>query len=561
MNDALPHDLLDRLKAAATDQERTWLVTENLLNRLSPALRRAVWAAAVPHWFDAEILAALLDQSSEEAAALYARLQTLPFVEPFEARGGHNVHEVTRALLLDHLWRGRRDEFVTLSSRAADYFARRDEPEWQIEHAYHLLVAAPERGADALWGLGAEWNNAFRHELVYALAQAGVEQAQAGRVEGRGRGWAYFWLGQVEARAYRHPQAAEAFRRALQSVDGDRQLEANCIQALGDVHLRLAEYQAARARYEEARPIYAQIGARLGEANCIQALGDVHLRLAEYEAARARYEEARPIYAQIGARLGEANCIKALGDVHLRLAEYEAARARYEEARPIYAQIGDRLGEANCIQALGDLYVAQQAYEKGLALLEEAVRRFQNLGLPAAVANAINSIASLYDEQGRYQEAVEAYSQALAVHENPMWYRNRALQYIRLGDVGRAAQDIERADRLQPDHPYLYLRKGDLSMLQRDYPDAEAHYRAALERLPRLNAAHFGLGRALLCQGRPQEALSAFRAGLAYTYAASELKDPIRDLETLVSEQPHLPGSSEALAMLRAEYERKRKRQ
>ncbi|MCB0172179.1 MAG: hypothetical protein KDJ97_16645, partial [Anaerolineae bacterium] len=53
----------------------------------------------------------------------------------------------------------------------------------------------------------------------------------------------------------------------------DNQEQANCIQALGDVHRMLAEYELARQRYEAARPIYEAIGARLGEANCIQALG------------------------------------------------------------------------------------------------------------------------------------------------------------------------------------------------------------------------------------------------------------------------------------------------
>ncbi|MCP4284700.1 MAG: tetratricopeptide repeat protein, partial [Gammaproteobacteria bacterium] len=139
--------------------------------------------------------------------------------------------------------------------------------------------------------------------------------------------------------------AAEFGLTAARELENQKQ-EAHCILALGDVHLRLDEYEQARARYEAARPIYAQIGDRLGEAHCMKALGEVHRMLSEYEQARARYEAARPIYAQIGARLGEANCMKALGDVHRMLSEYEQARARYEAARPIYAQIGARLGEA-----------------------------------------------------------------------------------------------------------------------------------------------------------------------------------------------------------------------
>ncbi len=154
------------------------------------------------------------------------------------------------------------------------------------------------------------------------------------------------------------------------------------------MHLRLAEYDQARARYEEARPIYAGIGARLGEANTIKALGDVHLRLAEYDQARARYEEAWPVYAGIG---GEATRSRRWGTCTWRpnttgagavrggaadlrghrgagggqhdpgaggrapeAGRIRPARARYEEARPVYAGIGDRLGgEANTIRRWG----------------------------------------------------------------------------------------------------------------------------------------------------------------------------------------------------------------
>jgi tetratricopeptide (TPR) repeat protein len=132
--------------------------------------------------------------------------------------------------------------------------------------------------------------------------------------------------------ALRHAQSAA---HAL----GDQGGEANCIQALGDVHRMLAEYDAARARYEEARPVYAAIGDRLGEANCIKALGDVHIRLAEYDAARARYEEAQSVYRQIGDRYNYAGTSFYLGLTCAGLDEMEAARQYVQEALHIFGEI------------------------------------------------------------------------------------------------------------------------------------------------------------------------------------------------------------------------------
>jgi len=127
-------DLLARLQAARSDEEREWLVLQFNLESLDPALREAAQAAAIPHWFDAEFLAVILDRPADETRPLFERLIALSFVEPFPGRG-HDVHERTRALLLNRLWQDDRERYREWSRRAAAYCERRDrsDPAWRIE--------------------------------------------------------------------------------------------------------------------------------------------------------------------------------------------------------------------------------------------------------------------------------------------------------------------------------------------------------------------------------------------------------------------------------------------
>ncbi|MCP4425403.1 MAG: hypothetical protein GY803_12990, partial [Chloroflexi bacterium] len=186
----------------------------------------------VPHWFDAEILAALRPELAEKAGELYAALQNLPFVEPFEGRG-HNIHELTREAMLKHFWQDNRAEYVLLSQRAAGIFNERylrpvqplfeklrelgeEEPdeeqqriklqEWlktegeriqavdqrlRIEHIYHLLIADPEAGAETLRNQGWQWHDNFEHmhATLTALMNTVREHYEADRLSPRGWGW------------------------------------------------------------------------------------------------------------------------------------------------------------------------------------------------------------------------------------------------------------------------------------------------------------------------------------------------------------------------------------
>ena len=315
----MSNSLLARLEQAKTDEERSWIVTESLLSTLSPELTATAWAAAIPHWFDIEILAALRPELRTHASQLYAELLALPFVEVFPERG-HNVHELTRRMMLDRLWHENRSEFIALSERAAKYFSGSsepkvsiDRPEIQIEWLYHLIVVDREWKGSELWDLAQKWLNDFRIAEIGSLMRALLEQIAADRVATPAKAETYFFAGKTEFKSYKAAEALE--------------------------------------RYEAALALYRDIGARLGEANSLQAIGDVLQFLKRSTEALERYEAALAFYRDIGDRLGEANTLKAIGDVLQFLKRSTEALERYEAALAFYRDIGDRLGEANTFKS------------------------------------------------------------------------------------------------------------------------------------------------------------------------------------------------------------------
>ena len=535
--------LLDQQEAVAWLQKR-------ILNGLSEHMRSIVEVSLMLREFDADILSALADLPNAEIQENFRKLIALSFVRP--SGNAWTCHPLARQVQIQYRRREGPQTFKDFHQKAMQYYQAREQA---AESFYHGFLCQPEKTFidwyQAVVNVGSSYHHADWLDLIEIAMAPELQLPPKLNCEILYQdGQRFYYLSRMLEARERYEEAQPIYHEI-----GERLGEANCIKSLGDVHLQLAEYRQARERYAEAQPIYHEIGSRLSEANCIRSLGDVHLQLAEYYQARERYAEAQSIYHEIGDRLGEANCIKSLGDVHLRVGEYRQARERYEEAQLIYHEIGQKLGEANCIQALGNVALEQEDWRVAEARYLEALNMAVLLDLINIQASVLNSLANLYLRQKNYQKAIEIYSQAIgSFPKEAMYYRNRASVFIALRQVASAGEDLQVAKKLQPEHPYLFLRLGDLAVISDRYLEAMSFFQAALNLVPRLSGAWFGIGRATLLQGDDPPAEQAYRRGLDLTDAPNELLDEIEELERLYLEYPQRAEMIDRILQLLHDY-------
>jgi tetratricopeptide (TPR) repeat protein len=346
--------------------------------------------------------------------------------------------------------------------------------------------------ADGISGLIEYWR--FEGYTQPALITLVEQATQAhGTISQQARTWkalgdlAYGRFDDDGARA-RYEQALPLYQQI-----GDVRGEANCVQGLGHIAERRFDYDGARARYEQALSLHQHAGDVRGEADCIRGLGQIAERRFDLDGARARYEQALSMYQQAGDVRGEAECIQGLGDIAGGQTDYDGAQARYEQALSMYQQAGNLLGEANCIYRLADIGRARSDYDGARARFEKALSIYQQVGDVVGRANCIHGLGDIAMDRSDYRRARPLYLEALPLHHQVGDVRGVANCIKNLGDITWGRFDLDRAQAMYQQALPMYqqvgdvlgeanciYRLGDIAMDRSDHDAARACYEQAL---------------------------------------------------------------------------------
>jgi len=388
------------------------------------------------------------------------------YIEHLWDDDGYAVHESTRNLLLAKLYQDNAQLYRELNRRAAKYCEQQnqDELRWKLATLYHQVLAdfAIEY---QLNNQAIDWFSNSQRNGIEALISSLSEEIKEKRVNDSVTTETYFWKNLTRMYheiADKHLSLEECDKREennlkiaitcylkmlklYRRIDGKIGEQANCLQRLGDAHLRLSELKVAQERYKQALSLFQQIDDKLGKANCIKSLGDVYLRLSELKVAQEQYEQASLLFQQIGDKPGEADCTASLGDVYLRLSDYEAAREAYQQALPLFQQIGNKLGEANCIKSIGDIYLDLSELEVARKQYKQALPLFQQIEANLDEASCISCLGDVHLRLSDYESARETYQQALLLFQQIGDEFGKANCTASLGDVYLRLSDYEAA--------------------------------------------------------------------------------------------------------------------
>ena len=502
--------LADLLAQGASEEDVARALLEMTLDAAPPDVADAVRAAALPAWFDAALLAYLLERDETEAERLLAQIAAFSFVQPRED-GGLVYHEATRARLLA-AWQTpeRRARFAALAKRLAQHYLalagehtpRLKGPEF-IDALAVLDAAYPN--------IRAAWENAVAAELWDLLPSfAYAEIADYQRHRGLWQDWIEGASAGVEA--YRQLEN-ESGVAAMQNSLGT----AYAALPTGD---RAANLQQAIHCYEEALRYFAPDVAPLDYATTQNNLGTAYQSLPTGDRA-ANLQQAIHCYE-------------------------EALRFRTPDAAPLdYATTQNNLGTA-----YADLQEREQA--------EAAYRRA--IAANPHDADAWNGLGSLYDDWERFEEAEEAYRHLIQLEPSYAFaYNNLASTCLELGKLDEAAELYAQRIRLRPqDALNAHVDLGIIESVRGNEAEARAHFEAALAlwdtawqwRLQTPAALLENKAIALLGVRRTDEAISTLKEALSQRSPTDTIRLTRYDLWATAPNPP--PGLDDMRQLLKA---------
>jgi tetratricopeptide (TPR) repeat protein len=160
------------------------------------------------------------------------------------------------------------------------------------------------------------------------------------------------------------------------------------------------------------------------------------------------------------------------------------------------------LDRARALHVQGKHAESEELYRQVLGLNPEAVLALEGLGV-------------LMFQEGRTAEAAALFERGVAVKPgSARMHANLAEAQRVLGRPENALEHLRKAEELNPAFAQVWNTRGLIAYDAGRYAEADAAYREAIAREPRLSAAHINRANALQALHRSSEAITALRQAL-----------------------------------------------
>lgn len=279
----------------------------------------------------------------------------------------------------------------------------------------------------------------------------------------------HFWKSNLEG-------ALEYFKQAKAQGEamGDLLIEAQALDHMSPVYRIWGNLDKAQQIAEQALGLYEKSDETDGiECNCLNSLGNIHMRRGNYQQALKYYDKALGIMELNNWTMSTLTC---RGNFALALSCLE----RYDEAEEMFKmllkdlrELGHRTGEGMALVNLGDTYLKKNDLPDALQQFTEALRILKENPHRETEASAMNGLGNVYLKMKGYEEAIMKFEKALEILASTDYQEGKFAAYIGLAEAchylgnARAAEEQLEYARTTVDDVEMVRDRLDLERVEK----------------------------------------------------------------------------------------------
>jgi CHAT domain-containing protein/tetratricopeptide (TPR) repeat protein len=282
--------------------------------------------------------------------------------------------------------------------------------------------------------------------------------------------------------------------------------------------------QQAIIKWQEALPLYQQLGDKSHEALVSLGLGRIHDLLGFKSKVLNYYAQALSLYQQLKDLTGEAITLSNIGVVYANLGEKQKALNYYQQSLPLSQAVGDKSGEAVTLSNIGRVYDDLGEKQKALNYYQQSLPLSQAVGDKSQEAVTRNNIGGVYDDLGEKQKALNYYQQSLLLAQAVGDKSQEATTRNNIGKVyGELGEKQKALDYFQQSLP-LSQAVGDKSQEATTLNNIGLVYGDLGEKQKALNYYQQSLLLAQAVGDKSQEAITLNNIGVVYAELGEKQK-------------------------------------
>ena len=208
---------------------------------------------------------------------------------------------------------------------------------------------------------------------------------------------------------------------------GDPLQQAAALSELGLAYRRLGHLEKAKIAYQQALPLFEELGHIPGTANVHCGLGMTLEQSRDFGSARPHYQEALQLFEELGDRVGQAKLWFCFARIEHENKNVELATQNYNKALQLYRETGYFVHTAPTLMSLAKLKATLGEYGPAIEFCKVALGVFEGLNDQVAIAAIHANVGFVYYLQNELASALRLWERACTIYRKLVRSRKTSL--------------------------------------------------------------------------------------------------------------------------------------